>query len=157
MTNETIVTHPITTTTNDIVNDEHNATHHDAKVGGELGGLGGVVTGAIAGSAVGPLGTIGGAIIGGIAGAVGSSMAVNAVDKVDDDTTISGIGHHTARTVDNAAATTGAAVTHPEGYVPGIQTGGHDIDGTTDTRGITEKMADAVTGDRIDDKTGKPV
>jgi hypothetical protein len=41
--------------------------------------------------------------------------------------------------------------------IPGIQTGGHDIDGTPDTRGITEKVADAVTGDRIDDKTGKPV
>jgi uncharacterized protein (TIGR02271 family) len=39
----------------------------------------------------------------------------------------------------------------------GIKTGGHDIDGTPDTRGITEKVADAVTGDRIDDKTGKPV
>jgi len=39
----------------------------------------------------------------------------------------------------------------------GIQTGGHDIDGTPDTRGVSEKVADAVTGDRIDDKTGKPV
>ncbi len=39
----------------------------------------------------------------------------------------------------------------------GIKTGGQDIDGTPDTRGITEKVADAVTGDRIDDKTGKPV
>jgi len=39
----------------------------------------------------------------------------------------------------------------------GIQTGGRDMDGTPDTRGVTEKMADAVTGDRIDDKTGKPV
>lgn len=41
--------------------------------------------------------------------------------------------------------------------VPGIQTGGRDYDGTPDTRGISEKAADAVTGDRIDDKTGKPV
>jgi len=41
--------------------------------------------------------------------------------------------------------------------IPGIQTGGHDIDGTPDTRGVSEKVADAVTGDRIDDKTGKPV
>jgi len=39
----------------------------------------------------------------------------------------------------------------------GIQTGGRDLDGTPDTRGVTEKMADAVTGDRIDDKTGRPV
>jgi len=41
--------------------------------------------------------------------------------------------------------------------VPGIQTGGRDYDGTPDTRGISEKVADAVTGDPIDDKTGKPV
>ena len=159
MTNDNIVTHPVTTTTNDIVNDEHNATHRDAKVGGELGGLGGAVTGAIAGSAVGPLGTIGGAIIGGIAGALGSIAAVNAVDKVDDDTTVSGLGHHTAHAIDNTAYAAGTTVTHPEGYIPGIQTGGHAIDGSgaPDTRGITEKVADAVTGDRIDDKTGKPI
>ena len=45
----------------------------------------------------------------------------------------------------------------PGNGIPGIQTGGRDIDGTPDTRGITEKAADALTGDRIDDKTGKPV
>jgi hypothetical protein len=39
----------------------------------------------------------------------------------------------------------------------GIQTGGHTLDGSPDTRGITEKVADAFTGDRIDDKTGKPI
>ena len=44
-----------------------------------------------------------------------------------------------------------------EGRVPEIQTGGRALDGTPDTRGITEKIADAVTGDRIDDKTGKIV
>jgi uncharacterized protein YjbJ (UPF0337 family) len=41
--------------------------------------------------------------------------------------------------------------------IPGIQTGGQAVDGTPDTRGITEKIADALTGDRIDDKTGKVV
>lgn len=39
----------------------------------------------------------------------------------------------------------------------GIQTGGYALDGTQDTRGITEKMADTLTGDRIDDKTGNVV
>lgn len=39
----------------------------------------------------------------------------------------------------------------------GIQTGGHAIDGTPDTRGVTEKISDAITGDHIDDKTGKVV
>jgi len=40
---------------------------------------------------------------------------------------------------------------------PGVQTGGRDLDGGPDTRGISEKAADAVTGDRIDDKRGTPV
>ena len=40
---------------------------------------------------------------------------------------------------------------------PGIQTGGRDADGGPDTRGISEKAADAITGDRIDDKRGQPV
>jgi uncharacterized protein (TIGR02271 family) len=40
----------------------------------------------------------------------------------------------------------------------GIKTGGyHTDDGTPDQRGIMEKIADTVSGDRIDDKTGKPV
>lgn len=54
----------------------------------------------------------------------------------------------------DAPATTPTGV--PNG-VPGIQTGGHAADGTPDTRGITEKAADAITGDRTDDKTGKQV
>lgn len=41
--------------------------------------------------------------------------------------------------------------------LPGIQTGGYANDGTPDTRGISEKVADAVTGDTLDDKTGKVV
>lgn len=45
----------------------------------------------------------------------------------------------------------------PGNDVPGIQTGGRAIDGTPDTRGMSEKVADAVTGDHIDDKTGKYV
>jgi uncharacterized protein (TIGR02271 family) len=40
----------------------------------------------------------------------------------------------------------------------GIKTGGyHTDDGTPDRRGIMEKVADTVTGNRVDDKTGKPV
>lgn len=41
--------------------------------------------------------------------------------------------------------------------IPGIQTGGRNNDGSPDTRGITEKAADAVTGNRVDDKTGAAV
>ena len=53
------------------------------------------------------------------------------------------------------AAVSGAAygVTHPGNDVPGVQTGGVTTAGS-DTRGITEKAADAITGDRVDDKTG---
>jgi len=41
--------------------------------------------------------------------------------------------------------------------VPRVQTGGRDVDGSPDTRGVMEKAADAVTGDHIDDKTGNRV
>ena len=41
--------------------------------------------------------------------------------------------------------------------LPGIQTGGRNNDGSPDTRGVTEKVADAVTGDRVDDKTGSRI
>ena len=58
-------------------------------------------------------------------------------------------GEHVGRTGDVARAV--------EGNIPGIQTGGHAVDGTPDTRGIIEKTEDFVTGDRIDDKTGKVV
>jgi len=41
--------------------------------------------------------------------------------------------------------------------IPGTQHTGRTVGGTTDTRSMTEKAADAVTGDRIDDKTGRRV
>ncbi len=143
----------------EVVNEIHNDTHHDAKVGGELGGIGGAVTGLAAGAVAGPVGAIVGAVIGGVAGALGSAAAVDAVDKIDDDTTISGLGHHTTATIGGAADNVADHVTHPAGYVPGVQTGGHAIDGSgaADTRGVMEKAADTITGDHIDDKTGRPV
>lgn len=39
----------------------------------------------------------------------------------------------------------------------GVPTGGYATDRASDTRGLTEKLADTATGDRIDDKTGKSV
>lgn len=120
----------------------------DAEKGATLGGVGGAVTGAVAGSVAGPVGTVLGAVIGGVAGAVGSGAAVAAVDRVDNDDNISGIGSGT---------TYKGEVPVPGNGVPGVQTGGHAVDGTPDTRGVSEKVADAVTGDPIDDKTGKPV
>lgn len=40
---------------------------------------------------------------------------------------------------------------------PGIQTGGYAQDGSPDSRGLVEKAADTLTGDKIDDKTGKRI
>lgn len=176
--------------TDNTINNNPNVQHgidndpnNDAKKGAELGGIGGVVTGALAGSVAGPIGTVIGAVAGGIAGAVLSGAAVGAVDRIDDDNTVTGIGgttvHRAERNADNAAVDVregfhdaagnihNAAVNAkddinaalPGNKVPGVQTGGHAIDGSgaADTRGITEKVADAVTGDRTDDKTGRPV
>jgi hypothetical protein len=67
------------------------------------------------------------------------------------------MGPTPGQTVGNMTAATANRLEHPEGNIPGIQTGGHALDGTPDTRGILEKTADTLTGDRIDDKTGKPV
>lgn len=136
-----------------------NDPNNDAEKGAALGGVGGAVTGAIAGSAAGPVGTVIGAAVGGVVGAVGSGAAVGAVDRVDDDNTVSGISGHTTRRVENSAENVKDDVNNalPGNKVPGIQTGGHDADGGPDTRGISEKVADAVTGDNIDDKRGVPV
>ena len=122
----------------------------DAEKGAKLGGIGGAVTGAVAGAAAGPVGMVAGAVIGGVAGALGSGAAVAAVDRVDNDNTVSGVGHGATRDA-------GDVVAAPGNGVPGIQTGGHHVDGTADTRGIAEKTADAVTGDVTDDKTGKRI
>lgn len=65
----------------------------DAEKGATLGGVGGAVTGALAGAAAGPVGAVAGAIIGGVSGAVASGAAVAAVDRHDNDNTVSGVGH----------------------------------------------------------------
>lgn len=144
-----------------------NNPHDDAKKGAVGGAIGGAVVGALAGGPVG-------AVIGAIAGGAASGAGVAAVDRVDNDNTVTGLGHGATGSIGDAARSdvhavgttmgndahtvgTGVANAVPGNRVPGVQTGGQDIDGAPDTRGITEKMADAVTGDRTDDKTGKPV
>ncbi|MDQ2800101.1 MAG: hypothetical protein M3Y13_10710 [Armatimonadota bacterium] len=141
--------------------------HGDAEKGAVGGAVGGAIVGGLAGGPVG-------AVIGAIAGGAASGAGVAAVDRHDNDNTVTGLGdgatpkvadtvrgdaHAVGSTVRSDAHAAGAGVANavPGNRVPGVQTGGHDIDGTPDTRGITEKMADAVTGDRTDDKTGKPV
>jgi hypothetical protein len=163
-----------------------NDPNNDTQKGAVLGGVGGAVTGAVAGSAMGPVGSVIGAAIGGVAGAAGSGAAVNAVDRIDNDDNVTGVGDEpsyrmadpdTAYSPPTYPPPTYPAPTYPVplnqppantaepmldydmDHIPrsGIRTGGYDSDGTPDTRGITEKAADAITGDRIDDKTGKPV
>ena len=134
--------------------------HDDGKKALELGALGGGAVGAIAGLAAGPIGAIVGAIVGGTAGSIASGAAVDAVDAIDNDNTVTGIGGGATSDVGTSdVGTSGVtadrlhATDMPGNAVPGVQTGGTTTAGA-DTRGIMEKTADAVTGDRTDDKTG---
>lgn len=128
---------------------------NDAEKGAALGGLGGAAVGAVAGAAAGPVGAVIGAVAGGLAGAGASGAAVGAVDRVDNDNTVTGLGDGATRDVTRNVADVDADL--PGNRIPGVQTGGHALDGTPDTRGVTEKAADVVTGDKYDDNTGKRV
>jgi hypothetical protein len=139
---------------------------NDAEKGAALGGLGGAAVGAVAGAATGPVGAVVGAVAGGLAGAGASGAGVAAVDSVDNDNTVTGIGDGATRDVGDqtrdvtrnvADMNADANVDRAGNGVPGVQTGGTALDGTPDTRGISEKTADVLTGDKIDDKTGKRV
>ncbi len=179
--------------------------NNDAEKGATLGGLGGAAVGAAAGAMAGPIGAVVGAVVGGLSGAGASGLAVGAVDRVDNDNTVSGVGHGVTPAVSNSTlsgsdvvgmteprrtdladsgqnavfGTTGTTVTHTSdvsdmnidrgmadvpnvrsgtpavdtGALPGVHTGGMTTAGP-DTRGVMEKTADALTGDRVDDKTG---
>lgn len=134
--------------------------HDDGKKGLELGALGGGAAGAMAGMVLGPVGAVVGALIGGTVGSLASGAAVDAVDKVDNDNTVSGVGTGASTDANTATGintgyntTTGATMTNMGNDIPGVQTGGMTTAGA-DTRGVTEKITDVVTGDRMDDKTG---
>ena len=77
-----------------------NDPNNDAEKGAALGGLGGAAVGAAAGSIAGPIGTIVGAIAGGLVGAGASGAAVAAIDSVDNDNTVSGVGSGVTRDSD---------------------------------------------------------
>jgi len=141
---------------------------NDAEKGAALGGLGGAAVGAVAGSMTGPVGAVVGAVAGGLAGAGASGAAVSAVDKRDNDNNVTGVGDEVTfdkdRDVsdgstavitdyDGSARDLSAADANLGNDMPGIQTGGVTTAGP-DTRGLTEKAADSLTGDRIDDNTG---
>ena len=90
--------------------------HDDPKKGAALGGVGGAATGAAAGSMLGPAGAVVGAVVGGVAGAAASGAAVGAVDKRDNDNTISGMGDGV--TPDKHPANDPVAGTTPDGVGP---------------------------------------
>ena len=90
-------------------------------------------------------GYTGGSTVGGTLGGTVASAEHTARDAKDN---LSNAAYNTESKIENAVGANG---------LPGVQTGGRDMDGSPDTRGITEKIADAVTGDRTDDKTGKAV
>jgi len=76
-------------------------TNNDAEKGAALGGLGGVAVGAAAGSLLGPVGTVVGAVAGGLLGAGASGAAVAAIDQVDNDNTVSGVGDGATRDIND--------------------------------------------------------
>ncbi len=110
--------------------------NNDAEKGAALGGLGGAATGAVAGSLLGPGGAIAGAVIGGLAGAAGSGLAVGAVDRVDNDATISGIG----KTPESAVQ---AQESEEERYRPGNNFEADYDTGRTEPRGFGTNLEDA--------------
>ena len=117
--------------------------HGDAGKGAVLGGIGGAVVGALAGGPVG-------AVVGAVAGAATSGAGVAAVDTVDNDNTVTGLGDGATTDAGTHVSNAANAVTNP---APGVQTGGHTTAGA-DTRGVMEKTADTLTGDRTDSNTG---
>ena len=78
--------------TDDVRHGLDDDANNDAEKGAALGGLGGAAVGAAAGSVAGPIGTIVGAVAGGLVGAGASGAAVAAVDAVDNDNTVTGVG-----------------------------------------------------------------
>ena len=118
-------------------------TSGDAAKGAALGGLGGVAVGAAAGSVIGPIGTVIGAVVGGLLGAGASGAAVAAVDAVDNDNTVSGVGDGATLKSGERVGTSGNYGTTPDvhmgttgmsgatasgDYERGSYAGGTDVD-----------------------------
>jgi hypothetical protein len=80
--------HPAVTGTG--VGDNRDETG-DSDKAAAMGAVGGAVVGAAAGSLLGPAGAVLGAVGGALAAAGASGLAVDAVDRVDNDNTASGL------------------------------------------------------------------
>ena len=148
--------------------------NNDAEKGATIGGIGGAAIGAIAGSVLGPGGALIGGLIGGAAGAVASGAAVAAIDGADNDNNVSGMGSGIAldrtEAVDRIDANR-IYHPHPDAVIPPVPpvnpnpampslgtTVGTDIPyGVVDNRGTMEKTADILTGDTVEDATGRYV
>lgn len=71
--------------------------HGDSTKGAALGGVGGAVVGGLAGGPVG-------AVVGAVAGAAASGAGVAAVDEVDNDNTVTGVGDGATTDVETQAS-----------------------------------------------------
>jgi len=149
------------TTMSDIRNDDavqhgiDDNAHDDGKKGLELGALGGGAVGALAGAALGPVGMIVGALIGGSVGSVASGAAVEAVDTVDNDNTVSGVGDGaTLKSGGTVGGTTyggttpnvHAGATSSGDYERGSYVGGSDVNTAGSTYGTTGHIDDTGAG-----------
>ncbi len=122
----------------------------DAEKGAALGGLGGAAVGAVAGSLAGPVGTLIGAVAGGLMGAGASGVAVGAVDAVDNDNTISGVG----------SGASGDIRSSSDASVIGTDVGGHNaVTGgpATTEAGNTGLATGAVVGGVLGAAVGGPL
>ena len=116
---------------------------HDPEKGAALGGLGGAAVGAAAGSIAGPVGTIIGAVAGGLVGAGASGAAVAAIDSVDNDNTITGVGAGATRDSDIRRVNSAPASYDP--IAPGEH--GHNI--VTGGEARTEAGDDGLVGGAV--------
>ena len=73
-----------------------DSPENDAAKGSVLGATGGAAIGVAAGALLGPAGMVVGALAGAAVGAIASGLAVAAVDMVDNDDNITGIGAEVA-------------------------------------------------------------
>ena len=89
--------------------------NNDAGKGAALGGIGGAIVGGLAG---GPLG----AVIGAVAGAAASGVGVAAVDQIDNDNTVSGLGDGV--TPDTSSVNTNNYATPTSGGLTTLRTDG---------------------------------
>ncbi len=139
------------------------STSNDAEKGAALGGLGGVAVGAAAGSLAGPIGAIVGAVAGGLLGAGASGAAIAAVDALDNDNTVSGIGDGvTPATTVNTYDPIVAENIRPssDAAVIGTEVGGHNVvtgGPATSEAGNTGLATGAIVGGLLGTAVGGPI